>query len=70
MTPEQILELESRSPMRTVWGVLLLHKGHALLSDSRYVSPPGKVFGRPHVYLICETCKTLIWDENLTRKEG
>lgn len=49
----------------TLIGVLIAHKGHALVSQTNYEIPSGRVFGTPHVILYCRTCREVTWDEAL-----
>jgi hypothetical protein len=56
---------EAVRDVRSLLGVLVQHKGHALVSDTRYKVQPGRVYGEPHVLLICQTDGQLIWDESV-----
>jgi len=53
-------------PNETLLGTLVRHSGHMLTVNTRYIIPPGKVYGAPHVFVFCETCKILIRDEEIS----
>lgn len=57
-------------PKATLLGTLALHANHALVTHQRYIIPPGKVYGSPHLFVHCETDGILIWDEDLFERKS